>query len=273
MQEIRSLAEAGNKYFDEKAPWKTLASDPVATKKVLTTTLNLFRIIAIYLKPVIPSFAAKVEKLFQEDSYKWSDSLKVLKNHKISNYEMLAVRIEPTTGKSILEATKAKTAALAANAAAGANALIGTNANAGKVASAKASAATTTAPVGHSGGGSSKPTTDTTDSGIISIDDFNKIDLRIAKIIEAEPVKEADKLLKLKVDLGPLGTRQIFAGIKSAYAAENLVGRLTVVVANLAPRKMKFGMSEGMVLAAGAGGKDLFIMSPDEGAQPGDRVK
>ncbi len=110
-------------------------------------------------------------------------------------------------------------------------------------------------------------------SASISIDDFSKVDLRIAKIMEAEAVPEADKLLKLKVDLGELGHRQIFAGIKSAYDPATLVGRLTVVVANLAPRKMKFGMSEGMVLAAGAGGRDLFILSPDSGAKPGDRVK
>lgn len=109
--------------------------------------------------------------------------------------------------------------------------------------------------------------------GEIEIDAFSKVDLRIAKIVKAEAVPEADKLLKLQVDLGPMGTRQIFAGIKSAYAPEKLEGRLTVVVANLKPRKMKFGMSEGMVLAAGDGGGGLFIMSPDEGAKPGDKVK
>ena len=109
--------------------------------------------------------------------------------------------------------------------------------------------------------------------GVIEIDDFMKVDLRIAKILTAEAVEGADKLLRLKVDLGELGQRQIIAGIKAAYDPATLVGRLTVVVANLKPRQMKFGMSEGMVLAAGAGGKDLFIMSPDTGAQPGQKVK
>ena len=109
-------------------------------------------------------------------------------------------------------------------------------------------------------------------SELIEIDDFMKIDLRVAKIIEAEEIKEADKLLRLKVDLGG-ETRQIIAGIKSAYKAEDLVGRLTVVVANLKPRKMKFGESQGMVLAAGQGGADLYILSPDSGAQPGQRIK
>ena len=113
----------------------------------------------------------------------------------------------------------------------------------------------------------------TADNGEISVEDFAKVDLRIAKIISAEEIVEADKLLRLRVDLGELGERQIIAGIKAAYKAEDLVGRLTVVVANLKPRKMKFGMSEGMVLAAGLGGSDLFILSPDSGAKPGQRAK
>jgi len=107
----------------------------------------------------------------------------------------------------------------------------------------------------------------------ISIDDFSKLDLRVAEIIEAEEIKEADKLLRLKVSLGPLGERQIIAGIKSAYSAAQLQGRKVLVIANLAPRKMKFGMSEGMVLAAGSGGSDLFVLSPDAGAKAGDKVK
>ena len=107
----------------------------------------------------------------------------------------------------------------------------------------------------------------------ITIDDFAKIDLRIAKIVNAEHVEGADKLLKLTLDVGPLGTRQVFAGIKSAYDPETLKGRLTVVVANLAPRKMKFGMSEGMVLAASGDAPGLFLLSPDSGAQPGMKVK
>ena len=116
-----------------------------------------------------------------------------------------------------------------------------------------------------------------TGSGVLDIETFGKVDLRIGKIVKAEAIPEADKLLKLQIDLGPLGLRQVFAGIKAAYDPATLEGRLTVVVANLAPRKMKFGMSEGMVLAAsdpsGGGGKDLFILSPDAGAKPGDRVK
>jgi methionyl-tRNA synthetase len=107
----------------------------------------------------------------------------------------------------------------------------------------------------------------------ISIDDFSKIDLRIARIANAEHVEGADKLLKLTLDVGPLGTKQVFAGIKSAYDPATLVGRLTVMVANLAPRKMKFGLSEGMVLAASGDAPGLYILSPDAGAQPGMKVK
>jgi methionyl-tRNA synthetase len=112
-----------------------------------------------------------------------------------------------------------------------------------------------------------------TQSATINIDDFAKIDLRIAKIVNAEHVEGADKLLKLTLDVGPLGTRQVFAGIKSAYDPETLKGRLTVVVANLAPRKMKFGMSEGMVLAASGDAPGLFLLAPDSGAPPGMKVK
>ena len=113
----------------------------------------------------------------------------------------------------------------------------------------------------------------TSDSDIISIDDFSKVDLRVARIVKAEHVEGADKLLQLTLDLGGGESRNVFAGIKSAYAPEDLEGRLTVMVANLAPRKMRFGTSEGMVLAAGPGGKELFILSPDAGAEPGMRVK
>jgi methionyl-tRNA synthetase len=116
-------------------------------------------------------------------------------------------------------------------------------------------------------------TVDTTAAGTITIDEFNMVDLRIAKIANAEAVEGADKLLKLTLDVGSLGTRQVFAGIKAAYDPATLVGKLTVVVANLAPRKMKFGVSEGMVLAASGDAPGLYLLSPDSGAQPGMRVK
>lgn len=241
--EIRSLADEANRYFDERAPWKTLESEPEKTKQVLTSTLNLFRILAIYLTPVLPVYSQNVAKLFNETEYQLKDIHTVLTNKKISDYVHLASRVDPDKVKAMVEETKAINESLQKMRAQAktkkTEEVSNTNAN----------------------------------SGLISIDDFMKVDLRIAKIIEAEEVKDSDKLLKLKVDIGNNEYRQIFAGIKLAYKAENLVGRLTVVVANLAPRKMKFGESQGMVLAAGPGGNELFILSPDSGAQAGQRVK
>jgi methionyl-tRNA synthetase len=237
---IRHLADEANRYFDEKAPWKTLSTHPEETKQVLTTTLNLFRILSIYLKPILPKYTEQVEKLFNEKPYHW-DSIKiVLENHKINDYEHLAQRIDPDKIMAIIK-----------------------------------DSTVTSEPSKQNNNTTSKTQEDRNAASTSEIEfvDFEKVDLRIAKIIEAEEIAEADKLLRLKVDLGPLGQRQIIAGIKSAYKADSLVGRLTVIVANLKPRKMKFGMSEGMVLAAGTGGSSLFILSPDNGAQPGDKVK
>jgi methionyl-tRNA synthetase len=247
---IREWADEANRYFDEKAPWKTLEGDPTGTKKVLTSTLNIFRMLAIYLKPFIPAYTAKVEKLFNESAYGWKDLQKTLTQHRLSNYEHLATRILPEQVKSMMDESKKISDQLSKE-------------------RGQASAAPTV-------GEGAKPTAaaaGATESSLIEIDDFMKVDLRVARIIEAEEIKEADKLLKLKVDLGGGETRQIIAGIKAAYKPADLIGRLTVVVANLKPRKMKFGESQGMVLAAGLGGSDLFILSPDSGAQPGQRIK
>jgi methionyl-tRNA synthetase len=237
ISEIRSLAEETNRYFDEKAPWKSLSVDPEATRQVLTSTLNIFRCLSIYLAPVLPDYSEKVAQLFNDSFTSWSDAEKVLLKKEINTYVHLANRIEAEKVTAMMEESKA-------------NANVVPEATKNKTASPAASA-----------------------DGTIEIDTFSQVDLRVAKIISAESIPEADKLLKLQVDLGPMGQRQIFAGIKSAYSPEQLTGRLTVIVANLKPRKMKFGMSEGMVLAAGSGGSSLFILSPDSGAQPGDKVK
>lgn len=240
--EIRELADEANKYFDEKAPWNMIKDDVEATRGVLTATLNIFRLLAIYLKPVIPRFADRVAALLGENPYSWADLEKNLEGTIIGDYEHLATRVEMEKFDRIIEDSKP------------------TDAVKTQVAAKTAGAAATKSTVDEA-------------PREIEFDDFAKVDLRIAKIIEAEEIAEADKLLRLKVDLGEMGERQIIAGIKSAYRARDLVGRLTVIVANLKPRKMKFGMSEGMVLAAGPGGKDLFILSPDQGAEPGQKVK
>lgn len=242
--EIRALADEANRYFDEKAPWKLADQDPEATRRVLSATLNVFKNLALYLKPILPVYAAKVESLFGSKDWTWADLSKTFTSGKINAYEHLMTRIDPEKVKAIVEESRALHAA--------------------KAAAAMASKPAATAA----------PARETALLPEIEIDQFSKIDLRVAEILSAEAIPEAEKLLRLKISLGPLGERQIIAGIKGAYPSpENLKGRQIVVVANLKPRKMKFGMSEGMALAAGAGGPELFLLSPDSGAKPGDPVK
>lgn len=246
--EVRLITDKANKYFDDHAPWKLVGTDPILTQKVLTTTLNLFRIITIYLSPVLPQFSNKVAQLFDEKPYTEFKSVQTLVQSKsIKTYQHLMTRIDPVKIKSMMDEAKSV---------------------AEKLQSLKAKAKTGTTVV------EAKVAIQTAmeKTEKITIDDFMKIDLRVAQILEAEIIPDADKLLRLKVSLGD-ETRQIIAGIRSAYKPEDLKGRLTVIVANLEPRKMKFGMSEGMVLAAGAGGADLFILSPDSGAKPGQKIK
>lgn len=248
LTEIRGLADDANKYFDEKAPWKTIDTDPAGTKQVITTTLNMFRLLAIYLKPVLPYYSDKVAKLLNESTYQWSDLNKVLINCPINDYEHLATRIEADKVKAMIEEGKKINEELQAAK------------KAASTAAPKAAAPAAAAPT------DARPAE-------IEFGDFDKVDLRIGQIIEAEEIKEADKLLRLKVDIGEGQIRQIISGIKAAYKAEQMVGRKVLVCVNLKPRKMKFGMSEGMILAAGTGGSDLFVLSADEGAQVGQRVK
>jgi methionyl-tRNA synthetase len=234
---IMALADQANEFVDAMKPW-VLAKDPAQREllhQVCTTGLNLFRLLTLYLKPILPRTAAAVEEFLDIPPLVWADYTVPLLGHTIRPYRHLATRIEPAQIEAMLNQSKE---------------------------SLKMTEASTPAGVA---GEPIKPE--------ISIDDFGKLDLRIARIASAAYVEGADKLLVLTVDLGEGKTRHIFAGIRSAYEPKDLEGRLTVVVANLAPRKMKFGVSEGMVLAAGPGGKDLFILSPDSGAQPGMRVK
>jgi methionyl-tRNA synthetase len=245
LREIMLMADDANAEIQKLAPW-TMAKD--ATKReqlhdVCTTFLNLFRQLTIYLKPVLPELARKVEYFFNVPPLTWADAHKPLLGHEIRPYEALLTRIDPQSITALL-AEEAATSTPEKK----------------TVTTSEAPAQTPTTPA-------------TTGATTISIDDFSKIDLRIARIANAEHVEGADKLLRLTLDVGTLGSKQVFAGIKSAYAPETLVGRLTVMVANLAPRKMKFGMSEGMVLAASDERGGPFLMSPDSGAQPGMKVK
>lgn len=238
--EIREIADEANKYFDQYEPWKLVKEQPERVRTILTTILNQFRIMAIYLKPILPEYVAKVEQLFGEQPYEWADAQKTLEKTALQPFHHLAQRIDPKKVEELVEASKDVTAAAPAPSKA---------------------AAKGTAPAAANDAVSPE----------IEFDDFAKVDLRVARIAKAQEVAGAEKLLQLTLDLG-FTQRNVFAGIKSAYRPEDLEGRLTIMVANLKPRKMKFGMSEGMVLAAGPGGKEIFILSPDKGAKPGDRV-
>ncbi|SRR5579885_200812 len=246
IRQIMTLADKANQYIDEKKPW-ALMKDPGRHQEVqdiCTAGINLFRILMIYLKPILPSTAKQVENFLNIPPLQWQDKDEPLLGHKINDFQPLINRIDPKQ----IEALK-----------------MAAQQDIDKSASAPAQAAVTPAPA-------KEPVKEPAKEHI-SIDDFNKIDLRIAKVLEAESVEGADKLLRLKVDLGN-ETRQIFAGIKSAYQPDQLVGRQVVIVANLAPRKMRFGVSEGMVIVASDGESgNLFIVSPDSGAEPGMKVK
>lgn len=236
IREIMALADKANRYVDEKAPW-VLAKQEGADAElqaVCSVGINLFRVLMAYLKPVMPLLAERAEA-FLGETLTWNGVALPLTNHQLTPFKALFSRIEPAKIEAMIEASKEDLA--------------------------KEQAPKVTGPLADD------PISET-----ISYEDFAKLDLRVALIKKAEAVPEADKLLKLQLDLGG-ETRQVFAGIKSAYNPEDLEGKLTVMVANLAPRKMRFGMSEGMVLAAGPGGKDLWILEPQEGAQPGMRVK
>ncbi len=236
IREIMALADKANRYVDEKAPW-VLAKQEGADAElqaVCSVGINLFRVLMAYLKPVMPLLAERAEA-FLGETLTWDGVALPLCNHQLAPFKALFSRIEPAKIEAMIEASKEDLA--------------------------KEQAPKITGPLADD------PISET-----ISYEDFAKLDLRVALIKKAEAVPEADKLLKLQLDLGG-ETRQVFAGIKSAYNPEDLEGKLTVMVANLAPRKMRFGMSEGMVLAAGPGGKDLWILEPQEGAQPGMRVK
>jgi methionyl-tRNA synthetase len=244
VRDIMALADRANQYVDQHKPW-LLAKNPDKASEVqavCTQALNLFRVLMIYLAPVLPEMAAKARAFLQEPSWTWTSAAAPLLGTTIKPYEALAVRLDPKVVAQLVEPAINEPQAPAP-----------ANAGASDVATLAAAASV--------------------EGNLISIDDFLRVDMRVAKILEADLVPGADKLLKLRIDVGDLGQREIFAGIRAAYDHTSLVGRLIVVVANLEPRKMRFGTSEGMMLAAGPGGKEIFVLSPDSGASPGMRVR
>nr|VFK81176.1 MAG: methionyl-tRNA synthetase [Candidatus Kentron sp. SD] len=246
---IMALADRANQYIDEKKPW-ILAKDmekETELQSVCTMGLNLFRVLMIYLKPILPVTAQKVEVFLRAPVLRWEDRKTPLSGQPINPFLPLMQRVEKSAVTAMIEASRQE-------------------AQPKETAAAPVVSETTRNPTRF------EPLGDK-----ITLDDFAKVDLRIARIEHAEPVPGADKLLRLVLDVRgdsrETGRITVFSGIKGAYAPKDLIGRLTVVVANLAPREMRFGVSEGMVLAAGPGGKDLWLLDVDSGARPGMRVR
>jgi methionyl-tRNA synthetase len=239
IRKIMALADRANQYIDANKPW-VLAKEPGREQQVqdvCSVGLNLFRVLATWLQPVLPAMARQVETFLNLPAMRWDAIETPLTDHRINKFTPLMTRVEQDKVEAMLEDSK------------------------DSLTSSQPAVPAASGPL------QADPISET-----IGFEDFAKLDLRIARINRAEHVEGADKLLRLELDLGG-ETRNVFAGIKSAYAPETLEGKLTVMVANLAPRKMRFGLSEGMVLAAGPGGGDLWILHPDDGALPGMRVK
>ena len=234
-REIMALADDVNAWIAEMAPWQLAKNETTLpdVQPICTTAINAFRLLVLYLKPVMPTLSDKVQHFLQVDHLDYESLNHTLLDHQIEAFTPLITRIEMKDVEAMIQSEVTEI----------------------------------------------KETTETSTSGAIepieaecTIDDFAKVDLRVATIVSAEAVEGADKLLKLTLDLGG-EQRQVFSGIKAAYRAEDLVGRQTVMIANLAPRKMKFGLSEGMVLAAGPGGSEIYLLEPDQGAIAGQRIR
>jgi len=267
---VMALADQANQYIDEARPW-VLIKDPARgdeVQAICTQGLDLFRILVIYLAPVLPRLAARAGVFLNREDLRWAAREEALTGGTIRPYEALMTRIEPAAVEALIEASRSS---LAPAETAG----TGTPAEPAAATGTPAAAIPGGKPPAPPAGGSGTTPTAAAPEPIaetIDYDTFARLDLRIARIVAAEHVEGADRLLRLTLDLGG-EQRQVFAGIRSAYRPEDLTGRMTVMVANLAPRKMRFGVSEGMVLAAGPGGEDIFLLTPDTGAVPGMRVK
>ncbi|MEQ3697650.1 MAG: methionine--tRNA ligase [Pseudomonadales bacterium] len=242
MREIMALADLANQYIAQHQPWSLAKSEDTQADAlaVCVQSLNMFAALSTWLAPVLPVTATKISEFLQLP-LSWTSAPAWLGEHEIATFSPLLKRLEQPAIDGMMDDAKAVLEAQQPAAE------VETLANNGQLEADPLAAE-------------------------ISFDDFAKVDLRVAKIVAAESVKGADKLLQLTLDLGG-EQRNVFAGIKSAYNAEDLVGRLTVMVANLAPRKMRFGLSEGMVAAAGPGGDEIYLLSPDSGAIPGMRIK
>ena len=233
VREIMSMADQANQYIDEHKPWIMIKDEDqrAQVQQVCSDGINLFRVIMTYLMPIVPSLAKKSGTFLNVDALDWAVRATPLVNHQINKFKPLLTRLEMTDVNAMIEAGRET----------------------------------------HPDESKQQPKAKEQTVNTIEYDDFAKLDLRIARIVNAESVEGADKLIRLTLDLGD-EKRTVFAGIKAAYAPEDLIDKLTVMIANLAPRKMRFGVSEGMVLAAGSGDKDIFLLEPHPGAEPGMQV-
>jgi methionyl-tRNA synthetase len=243
MRLVMGCADRANKFIDDRQPW-SLRKDPsraTELRAVCTIALNLFRQLAIYLAPVLPGLARQTEELLHTSigPGEWNQAAQPQVGTTVGTFQHMMKRVEQQQVDAMIEESKESAPESAKTAA-----VDGTEAL------------------------EKEPLT----TELCVFDDFAKVDMRVARVVEAEEVKESDKLLRLTLSLGGDVRRNVFAGIKGVYKPEDLLGKLVICCANLAPRKMRFGVSEGMVLAAGAGGKEIFVLRPDEGAVPGQRV-
>jgi methionyl-tRNA synthetase len=265
MRAIMALADRANEYVDRKEPWK-LAKHPERAdelRDVCTVILNLYRQLAIYLAPVLPRLATQSAELLGAPLSDWNETKTPQVGSQVARFQHLMQRVDPKKIQALVLAHRESVESEATTARSGA---------VSEAAQSTANAAPEAAPAVSADSDDGAALAAEPLAAEITIDDFSKVDLRVARVVSAEDVPEAKKLVKLSLSLGGGATRTVFAGIKAAYKPAELVGRLVVVVANLAPRKMKFGTSEGMVVAAGPGEKEVFLLSPDSGAKPGQRI-
>jgi methionyl-tRNA synthetase len=253
LREIMALADTANVFVNDKNPWELAKQEGKETElhAACSQAIEAFRLLTLYLKPVLPKVAEAVESFLNVAPLNWGDAATPLPvSHVINAYSHLMTRVDPKLITALVEANKISLAPVP-------------EAAPQKHAEKQEKAAENAKAVAEAG-------------PHISIDDFMKVELKVAKIVDAGHVEGAEKLIRLSLDIGEEKPRQVFAGIKSAYDPAQLIGRMTVMVANLAPRKMKFGLSEGMILAASdPEGKapGIFLLAPDAGAMPGMRVK
>ena len=274
---IVEVADEANAYVASNAPW-ALAKDEAQRDRlhaVCTLALNYFRLLSIHLAPIVPAVASRGLALFEGHVDAFSAGATPLLGVPVAEFRALALRVDPKQIEAMIEASKESLQASGTDAAATAPAGAKRNAATVKAASGNASAAAVEDEASSTTRNTAVATSATGGAaGNIAIDDFAKLDLRIGKVLACEFVEGSDKLLRFELDAGELGKRQIFSGVRAAYAEPaKLVGRNVVFIANLAPRKMRFGVSEGMILSAGSGGADLFLLDTDSGAQAGMQVK